>query len=413
MNALDPSVVATVKATVPRLARRGQTIVVRTYQRLFAANPEFKALFNPAHMTADRQIGALAEALVAYAQNLDRLESFAPSLERIAQKHVTLSIRPDQYPILGQHLLAALQEGFGEAATPQVMSAWAMAYQYLADLFIGREKELYASRLQGHGGWVGLREFRVIRKVPESETIASFYLVPTDGKALPGFQPGQYASVHIAQLAHAGAWRTYSLSDRPRPEHFRISVKRESRSRFGSAGVFSNHLHDSVQEGDTVPLGPPAGDFFLPEELTRPVVLLSGGIGITPLMSMLAHLAFRGHPAPVYFIHGTDNHRTHAFREEVTELCTRRPQFIRHIRYCQPTPRCAPGRDYDGVGRVNAALVASLVRSPLKAEYFLCGPPTFMRALYGGLIHTGVAAGHIHFEFFGPHAAVTGSRPRQ
>ena len=128
---------------------------------------------------------------------------------------------------------------------------------------------------------------------------------------------------------------------------------------------------------------------------------------------MLSHFAFRGHPAPGYFIHGTDNCRTPAFRGEVAELCSRRPQFTRHIRYATPTPRCVPGRDYDGVGRVNAALVASLVRSPLKAEYFLCGPPSFMRALYGGLIHAGVAAQHIHVEFFGPHAAVTGSGPRR
>jgi nitric oxide dioxygenase len=203
------------------------------------------------------------------------------------------------------------------------------------------------------------------------------------------------------------------LSDRPRPEHFRISVKRESRSRFGSAGIFSNHLHDSVKEGETVPIGPPAGDFFLPEDLTRPVVLLSGGIGITPLLSMLAHLSFRGHPAPVYFIHGTDNCRTHAFRDEVAELCSRRPQFIRHIRYAKPTPRCVPDRDYDGAGRLNVALVVSLVRSPLKAEYFLCGPESFMRAFYGGLIHAGIAARHIHFEFFGPHAAVTGGGGRR
>ena len=413
MNALDPSVVATVKATAPRLARRGRAIVARAYERLFAANPELKALFNPAHMTPDRQIGALAEALVAYAQNLDRLETFAPALERIAQKHVTLSIHPDQYALLGKQLLAALQEGFGAAATPQVMNAWALAYQALADLFIGREKALYARRLQGPGGWVGLREFRVIRKVLESPTVASFYLAPTDGNGLPSFHPGQYVSVHIAPLAHAGAWRIYSLSDRPGAEHFRISVKREARNRFGSAGVFSNHLHDAVQEGDAVPLGPPAGDFFLPEGLTRPVVLLSGGIGIAPLLSMLNDLAFRGHPAPVYFIHGTANGRTHAFGQEVTDLCSRRPQFIRHVRYAKPTPRCMPDRDYDGVGLVNAAVVASLVGSPRRAEYFLCGPQPFMRGLYGGLIRAGIPARRIHFEFFGPHAAVTGRGRRQ
>jgi len=407
MNKLPSQVVATVKSTAPAVAVHGRAIVARMYELMFAANPEVRELFNPSHMTPDGQIGALAEAVSAYAANIDQPAVLAAALERMSQKHTAFDVRPEHYAIVGRHLIQAIKDVFSAAATPEVVEAWTAAYGFLAGVLISREQTLYDAQSGAPGGWTGLRNFRVDRKVPESEVITSFYLVPEDGGPLPAFRPGQYVTVRSDELAPAGAYRNYSLSDRPETGYFRITVRREAAmDSIHAAGLVSNHLHDNVRVGDTVRLMPPAGNFFLREPIDRPVVLLSGGVGLTPLLSMLNELAHRGCGQPVYYIHGANSSEVHACRDEVRRLCAGHPHFNAHVRYKTPTAACDPDQHYDSVGTVDLDLVRSAV-PVLDGDYYLCGPKMFMRGLYHGLIGAGVPENNIHFEFFGPATDIT------
>src|SRR5919112_3950758 len=186
-QALQPSTIRTVKATAPVLRELGLEITRRMYERLFV-NEEIKNLFNQSHHGEEgTQPRALAGAVHAFADNVDRLEQLAPMVERIAQKHVALDIRPGHYPYVGEALLGALRDVLGQAATGEVIAAWAEAYQFLADILIDREGALYREAESAPGGWSGWREFVVDRVEPESEVITSFYLRPLDGGGVKDF----------------------------------------------------------------------------------------------------------------------------------------------------------------------------------------------------------------------------------
>ena len=166
--------------------------------------------------------------MLTYAENIDRLGTLGGMVERIAAKHVSLEILPEHYPIVGQHLLSAIAEVLGDAATPDILSAWGAAYGQLADIMIGREAALKEAAAEQPGGWAAFKPFRVARKVPESKVMTSFLLEPEDGTPLPQFSPGQYVSVKVHRPGLAfNQIRQYSLSAAPDGRQLRISVKRE------------------------------------------------------------------------------------------------------------------------------------------------------------------------------------------
>jgi nitric oxide dioxygenase len=202
---LSERTIRTVKASAPLLREQGVVITRRMYERLFE-DEEIKALFNQSHHGEEgTQPRALAGAVHAYADNIDRLDELAPAIERIAQKHVALNIMPEHYPYVGRALLGALRDVLGQAATEEVMDAWAEAYQFLADVLIAREGELYDRHRAATGGWTGWREFVVDRVEPESEVVKSFYLRPADGGALMAFEPGQYLTFRTTTSARGAA----------------------------------------------------------------------------------------------------------------------------------------------------------------------------------------------------------------
>ncbi|ETH87981.1 nitric oxide dioxygenase [Bordetella pertussis STO1-CHOC-0018] len=291
---LSPEVRALVKATAPVLKEHGEALTRHFYTRMLGGNPELRQLFNQGHQQSGQQQQALAAAVAAYAEHIDDPSVLLQVVERIAHKHVSLGVRAEHYAIVGKHLLASIREVLGEAATDELIDAWAAAYGQLADLLIGRERALYAAAASRDGGWTGWRAFKVVRKTPESAEITSFYLAPADGGATPDYLPGQYVSVRV-YVPELGLMqpRQYSLSEAPgMPGQLRISVKREAGS---PAGMVSGTLHNRINEGDVLDVSPPQGDFTLDAEDGRPVVLLSGGVGLTPMVSMLN--GRRGRPA--------------------------------------------------------------------------------------------------------------------
>lgn len=400
VHVLSAKTIETVKATAPAVAANAEKITRHFYEIMFAGDPQVRAFFNQAHQHAGGQQRALAGAICAYAANIDNLGVLGPAVEVIAQKHGSLGIQPEHYPIVGKHLLVAIKDVLGEAATEEILAAWGEAYGFLANILIGREKQIYAAQAATPGGWTGRRPFVVARKVPESEIITSFYLKPQDGGPLPPFAPGQYVTLHVEHPTTPTSPRNYSLSDRPGRDYYRISVKREPGS---PPGLVSNYLHDRVDVGGVLQLGPPCGEFKLDVgSVRRPVVLISGGVGLTPMVSMLSALAHHKVDVPIHFIHGTRNSATHALGEEVRAIATERPNVRVHVRYSQPSPTDSPaGGAWHEKGIVDVALLARLVPDR-DADFYLCGPKPFMACIDQGLQDWGVSPERIHFEFFGP-----------
>ncbi|WP_374421145.1 NO-inducible flavohemoprotein [Chromobacterium sp.] len=401
---LSPTTRQLVKATVPVLQQHGVALTSHFYRRMFSHNPELKNLFNQGHQHSGQQQQALAMAVLAYAQHIDDPSPLAPVLTRVAHKHVSLGIRAEHYPIVGKHLLASIQEVMGEAATPELVEAWAAAYGQLADILIAEERELYRATANAEGGWAGWRPFRIERKVAESEEITSFYLVPADGGAVPGFRPGQYVSVKcfIEEWGLAQP-RQYSLSDAPNGEYLRISVKREAGGEDKPAGRVSNLLHAEKREGDVLELSAPQGDFFLHEERSGPVVLISAGVGQTPMLSMLRHLLKTGSRREIRYLHAARHGGAHAMREGVRQMTENHPQLRAHVCYEAPRAQDQLGRDFQQQGRLQLSQLRELALLN-DADYYLCGPVGFMLAQRASLLDLGVAAERVHFEVFGSNA---------
>jgi nitric oxide dioxygenase len=401
LTMLDANTRALVKATAPVLKEHGVTLTSHFYQRMFRHNPELKNIFNQGHQAGGQQQQALASAVLAYAEHIDNPSVLMPVLVRVANKHVSLGIRAEHYPIVGHHLLASIREVMGEAATDELIAAWAAAYGQLADLLIAEEAKLANERAVSQGGWSGFRPFKVREVAQESAEINSFYLVPTDGGAVPAFKPGQYVTikVYVPELG-LNQPRQYSLSDAPNGRYLRISVKRESARNASPAGMVSNHLHDTLKLGDIVELTAPSGDFVLHEERATPVVLISGGVGQTPMQSMLNHLLTQPSQREIVFVHGCRHGEAHAFRDVLNRHLSQSPRLSKVVFYEQTAGHEVPGRDYDHIGLVDLKVVAAKVLKP-QADYYLCGPLPFMRAQRATLLELGVPSERIHQEVFG------------
>lgn len=383
-----------VLATVPVLRESGVALTTYFYQRMLKHNSELKNVFNQSHQKTGNQPQALAMAVLAYAENIHDPSVLLSVVERIAHKHTSLGIRAEQYGIVGKHLLASIKEVLGDAASDELIDAWAAAYQQLADLFIDVESKLYQASVEKAQGWTGWRPFRVRSKVAESEEITSFYLEPTDGGTLPVFKPGQYISVRVL-VKETGLYqpRQYSLSQAPNEETLRISIKKESAADHKPAGLVSNHMHGEIQQGDVIEVSAPYGEFVLNEQSERPIVLLSGGVGITPMMAMSSYLNKKDALGSVHFIHSARNPQVHAFKsvtDEFAEKGMKVNYFYDH------------GANQDnGAQQAPFDLTHVLPQDVTRADYYLCGPMAFMSHYMTQLRQLGVPETQIYAEAFG------------
>jgi nitric oxide dioxygenase len=390
-----------VKATAPVLAQHGYDIIKHFYRSMLSARPELKNIFNMRHQERGEQQQALARAVYAYAANIEDPQSLEAVLNNIAHKHVSLDVRPDQYPIVGEHLLAAIKAVLGDAASDDIMSAWAQAYGNLADILMGMESGLREETSVKPGGWVAWRDFIVRGKQAESDVITSFLLEPADGKPVMDFEPGQYISVavRVPQLGLQQI-RQYSLSDAPNGRSYRISVKREGGIDAQQAGYVSTLLHDQVAVGDTLKVAAPHGTFYVDVHASTPVVLISGGVGLTPMISMLNRV-LQSPGRNVVFVHGARNSAVHAMKDYLQQTAQQHAHFKTIIFYNEPLPGDQQGKDYDYPGLVDIGLIAQDILLP-DADYYICGPVPFMRLQHDALLARGIKEPRIHYEVFGP-----------
>ncbi|PJG59125.1 NO-inducible flavohemoprotein [Aeromonas cavernicola] len=393
---LDQTTIAVIKSTIPLLESAGPALTQHFYQRMFSHNPELKDIFNLAHQRSGGQPLALFNAVAAYAKNIDNLGALTGAVERIAHKHTGFLIQPEQYHIVGSHLLATLKELGGSAVTDEVLEAWAKAYGVLATIFIGRESEIYQEKARQAGGWQGTRLFTIQEKRAESELITSFVLTPSDGQPVLAYQPGQYLSIKLTHpTLEYQEIRQYSLSDAPNGRDYRISVKRETQ------GQVSNLLHDHVQVGDHIAVMPPTGDFYLQTDRHTPVVLISAGVGLTPMLSMLNQRLAEPSDADLTWLHACEHGALHAFKEDIAAKCRQHPRLVSRVWYRVPAAGDQQGQDYDFSGTMTLAAVSE--RIDPKAHYYFCGPLGFMQGIKQQLLQAGIPTEQLHYEVFGPH----------
>lgn len=390
-NMLSQKAIDIVKSTAPILADRGVDITTVFYKNLFIAHPELLNFFNHANQKQGRQQTALANTVYAAALHIDNLGVLIPAVKQIAQKHRSLGIKAEHYPIVGKYLLLAIKEVLGDAATEEIIQAWADAYGIIADVFIQMENEMYKEAAEQENGFSEFKNFKIVDKVIESDIITSFYLQPEDNSAVPTFIPGQYITVRLTIPGETYLLnRQYSLSQAPNQETYRISVKKETEmSPNGKASVY---LHQDGQIGDIIEVSSPAGDFYIDLESTRPVALISGGVGITPMMSMLDTIAKTSPTRPVTFLHGSRNKALHPFDNDVRELMSTMEDLTYLTLYS------------DDNQMLTKEILADKVLS--NSDIYVCGPVPFMKAIIQSLYDLGFEEGHVHYEFFGPSVAL-------
>ncbi|WP_439657857.1 globin domain-containing protein [Lentzea sp. HUAS TT2] len=381
---LSAASAAVVRATLPVVRDHAAEITAEFYPSMFAAHPELLNLFNQGNQASGKQQLALAAAVVAYAQHLLDGTPFGPIAERIAHKHVSLGVRPEQYPIVGRHLIGAVAAVLGDAVTPEVAAAWDEVYWLFAVSLIAAEARLFQTAgVTPDTLW---RPWRVAKRAEEAADTVSFTLLPDDGGPVPAFEPGQYVSVAVDLPDGQRQPRQYSLSQAPGRDELRITVRRVRGVDGAPDGAVSSFLHDHVRADDTVLVGPPAGEVAL-QPGDRPVVLISAGIGITPMVSMLGHLSATQPRRTVVAVHAEISADRHAHREEYVRLAG--PQQMTWY------------ENGDGDGR-SGRVDVDAIPLPADAIVHLCGPITFMRDVRAALLRRGVSADDVHYEVFGP-----------
>ncbi len=392
---LSPQSETVIKATAAVVAEHAVEITSRFYPSMFEAHPELLSLFNMGNQANGEQRQALASAVVAYATQLvdPDAPSFRPVMERIAHKHVSLGIRPEQYTIVGRHLMAAVGEVLGDAVTPEVAAAWDEVYWLFSAQLIAEEARLYT--LGGVDPAHPWRKYQVIERVEEAVDTVTLVLRPQDGGSVPPHLPGQYVSIAVDLPDGSRQPRQYTVSTGARENSLQITVRR-LRGRDGAPdGVVSTYLHEQVATGDVLEVGPPAGDLFL-DEGENPLLLISAGVGITPVAAILDELSVRGTTRPIMVAHADRSADSHPLFRAVTASVSSLGNVETHTWY----------ERVDEAGQERGARSGLMdladVEVPADTDVFMCGPLPFMRDARSELVRRGLPSTQIRYEVFGP-----------
>jgi len=385
-----------IEASVPVLRQHGLAITTLFYKNMFETHPELMNLFNMGNQANGTQQQSLAAAVFAYAANMDNTEALKPVIERIVHKHVSVGIKPEHYPIVGNHLIGAIKAVLGDAATPELIAAWEEAYGLLADALISTEAELYKQNNQKPDEWIKLK---VTEKVHQSDNVVSFTLRADEHAQLPAFKPGQYISVavHIEDL-NLRQIRQYSLSDSPQKDTFRITVKRESGDEYKPQGNVSNWLHQHTRVGSMINVSFPCGNFTPDIQDRRPIGLVSAGVGITPMISILNDIAAKNPDRKVIFAHAARNRASIAHIDEIRNAKSKLENLDAVFFLNDSKKQHLDEKE----GRMD--LTGHITPEFKDGIYYICGPQSFMDDQRDALIELGIHQKNIHREVFGPES---------
>jgi nitric oxide dioxygenase len=383
-----------IKATLPVVGEHIEEIAKRFYKHMFEAQPELlDGLFNRGNQADGRQQQALAGSIAAFAGMLVDKPDQLPDhlLSRVAHKHVSLGLAPEQYQIVHDHLMWSIVDVLGAAVTPEVAAAWDEVYWLMANLLINKERGLYnAVHLSPDTIW---RTWRVAQRIQETDDVVTFVVERTDEREVKPSLPGQYVTIKMRMPDGVHQPRQYSLTKADDGKHRQFAVKRVHGLPTPD-GEMSNLLHRDVQVGDEVVLSAPFGDVVL-EYTDRPVVLASAGIGITPMAGMLSHLVKSGSQRQVILLHADDTAASFPLRAQVSGDLAALPDGTLHTWLLNP----AAGAD---ASAFSGFMDVSAVDLPEDAEYYLCGPLPFLKSVRSALVAGGVPPRDIQYEVFGP-----------
>jgi len=384
-----------IKATLPVVGENIQEIAARFYQHMFTGRPELlDGLFNRGNQADGRQQQALAGSVAAFATALVEHPDHLPDnlLDRVAHKHVSLGLRPNQYAIVHENLMWAIGNVLGDVVTPEIAAAWDEVYWIMANMLINKERGLYAAvDLNPDEIW---RTWEVVSRTDETDDVVSFVVKRTDPRPTKPSLPGQYVSVKMLMKDGVHQLRQYSLTAADDGDHRRFTVKRVAGVDGRPDGEMSNLLCSSVNVGDRIQLSAPFGDVVL-KYSSRPLVLASAGIGITPMAGMLSHLAKSGTERKVHLLHADAEPGSFALREQVEASLAQIPGARLDVWFERPGDH---PQEHEHSGYLNI----EDVRLEEDAEYYLCGPLPFMQHVRSALIARSIPPKDIQYEVFGP-----------
>ncbi|MEU6562049.1 globin domain-containing protein [Nocardia nova] len=390
---LEPQHAEIVRATLPVIAARIDDITAEFYRRLFAAHPDLlRNTFNRGNQAQGEQQRALAASIATFATHLvdPALPHPRQLLSRIGHKHASLGVVPEQYPVVHEHLFAAIVHVLGEAVTPEVAAAWDQVYWLMADTLMGFERELY----DGAGVAPGavFREVRVVDRIDDPAATATFVVEATGADPLPDFVPGQYVSVGADLPDGARQLRQYSLVNAPGAGRLAFAVRKVAGVDGRPDGEVSSWLHDDVAVDDRLQITLPFGDLTIDTAATTPLVLISAGIGATPMVGILEYLAATGSQRQVLALHADRSAATHPLRALQADLVSALPRAVLQVWYER------------GAAPAHTGLLSLTgVDLPADADVYLCGGTGFLQAARAQVRAAGIADERIHFELFAPN----------
>ncbi len=392
---LSPESEAIVKATAGVVAENAEAITARFYPHMFEANPELLNTFNKANQAIGEQPKALAASVVAYAVNLidPGAPDFKPIMNRIAHKHVSLGIKATDYTIVGRHLMWAVGDVLGAAVTPEVAAAWDEVYWLFGAQLIAEEAKIYA--LGGTDPQQPWRQYKVVDRTDEADGIFSLEIAPVEGD-LPEHVVGQYVAISVPLSENERQPRQYTISGVPGGDSYRLTIKRVKGENGAPDGQVSNWLGDNAQVGAVLDVSQPAGDVIL-DKSDEPLVLVSAGIGITPMAAILEDLVHNQPRRTVRIYHADKNHGTQALYNRMLGQSMQLKDSVGEFWYeegAADAPTRRPARE--------GLMDLSDVELPEGCRVFMCGPLDFMSAVRRTLISRGVPADRIDYEIFGP-----------
>lgn len=395
MLKLSPESEEVVKATAGVVADIADDATVIFYRDMFEAHPELLNIFNQANQAIGEQPKALAASVVAFAVQLISPDApnFTPVMQRIAHKHVSLGIQASQYLIVGKYLLGAVAKILGDAATDEIVAAWDEVYWLFATALIAEEARLYAEG--GTDPADAYRQYRVVERFEESDEIFSLLLSPVEG-LVPSHITGQYVSIAVDLPDGNRQPRQYTISSGPRGDTLRVTIKRVRGANGVPDGRVSGWLHENAKPGTILDVSQPAGDVIL-DNSDKPLVLVSAGIGITPVAAIMEDLSRRQPERTVRLFHADKTHKHHALYDSLRRQVLAMPDARGQNWYeegAEEAPTLHPARP--------GFMDLSDIELPAEAEVFMCGPLPFMQIARKTLMDQGVPSDSIHYEVFGP-----------
>lgn len=371
-----------IRASVPVLEASGVELTAGFYQYMFSKYPSVQPFFRQSDQKTMRQPKVLAFALLQYAKNIDDLTPLLGFVDNICEKHVGLQIYPEHYPIVGECLLHQLKKALGDAATDEFMAAWKDAYTALADILIKIEGEKYDRNLSLKNSWKGFRDFVVDDVKTEAIDVKSVYLKPIDGAKVVVPSSGQYICIRFPESPSLmETQREYSVSSISNGDGYRISVRNVP------GGSASGFIHGVLKAGDKLKVAAPNGTLVY-QPRAKAHVVYAGGIGITPMISIIEQALSAGQSVKLFYSNTSDDRK--AFGPWIEDLKKSYPSFQCFDFISQPNSIS---------GRLTGETIERLEED---AVAYVCGPPAYMKVVTTALELLGADPKSVHQETFGP-----------